>query len=130
MSNLILKAYKLLPKLILRIKRLLGGEVQTTTVIINRLNFPIELKSLGLKELFSIASDIELYFNKEIYEDELGAALIVAATINFNWNDKKLLEKYRVSNGKNVVAQVLLAGEMMLLINSIIKISGWKREES
>lgn len=127
MSNSILKAYKLLPELILTIKRLLGIEVQTTTVVINRLNFPIKLKSLGLKELFSIATDTDLYFNQEIYENELGAALIVTATINFNWNDEKLLEKYKVSNGKNVVIQILLAGEMMLLIDNIISISGWKK---
>jgi hypothetical protein len=92
----------------------------TTTVIIHRLNIPIKLKALSYKELMIITLNL-IYKNINI--SDFGAELIISSTINFKWDDKKLLENYNINDARKIVSMVLLAGEMSLLANKILELT-------
>lgn len=88
----------------------------STTVIIHRLNIPIKLKALSLNEMCIIGLK---YAHGNIKDADISAELIIAATTNFNWNDKKLLKEFNSNNGKEVVYKILLTGEVRLLVEKI-----------
>lgn len=119
------------------IKALLGKmEVPTKTVVISRLGIPIKLKALTGKQISKIRKDNTrsekikgTKLEKDVFDDEnFNAEIIEKATVVPNWNNEKLKEALRVSNGKEVIKRRLLAGEMDNLIEQIFDLSGYNDE--
>ncbi|AQS18286.1 phage tail assembly chaperone [Clostridium beijerinckii] len=106
---------KMLKKII---KRIISSNIkyQTDTVIIYRLNIPIKLRALNAQEIREIRE-------KSIDNIEFVAKLIVTSTINFNWGSQILLNAFKTSDSKDVIMNILLAGEMKLLGEKVIKLS-------
>lgn len=86
------------------------------TVMIYRLNIPIKLRALNAQEIREIRE-------KSIDNIEFVAKLIVTSTINFNWGSQILLNAFKTSDSKDVIMNILLAGEMKLLGEKVIKLS-------
>ena len=62
---------------------------------------------------------------EKINGDDYDAAIIVAATTNFDWNNPELVKKLEVSDGKKVVLKRLLPGERTFLVNKVLELSGY-----
>lgn len=101
-------------------KKLNSKLIDSTTVIIHRLNIPIKLRAVSLTEMFLIGLN---YSCGNIKKADIGAELIIAATTNFDWNDNQVLEEFNLDNGKQAVNKILLAGEVSLLLDKILEIS-------
>lgn len=117
------------------LKQLMGEEeLPTVTVILDRLKIKLILKGLTEKEISSIRRECSVRKKvRGIYEEKLNSAefdagLIVAATTNFNWNNPKLLESKRASDGKQYIRNKLLAGEISNLVSKILDLSGYNDE--
>ncbi|WP_271810543.1 phage tail assembly chaperone [Clostridium beijerinckii] len=106
---------KMLKKII---KRIISSNIKypTDKVIIYRLNIPINLRALSAQEIREIRE-------KSIDNIEFVAKLIVTSTTNFNWGSQILLNAFKTSDSKEVVMNVLLAGEMKFLGEKVIKLS-------
>lgn len=110
-------------------------DVPTATVILDRLGqIPVTLKGLTEKEISKIKKDCT-YSRKskgkteEKFDgNEFDAGLIIAATTNFNWNDPKLLDSVKASDGKQFIRKKLLAGEISSLTDKILELSGFNSE--
>lgn len=110
-------------------------EVPTATVFIERMGIPLTLKGLSEKEISKIRK--ECTYNRKsrggksedkLDGNEFDAGLIVAATTNFNWNDSKLLDSAKASDGKQFIRKKLLAGEISALTDKILELSGFNNE--
>ncbi|MFU0784308.1 phage tail assembly chaperone [Clostridium sp.] len=119
------------------IEALLGQmEVPTKTVVISRLGIPIKLKALTGKQISKIRKDNThsekikgSKLEKDVFDDEnFNAEIIEKATVSPNWNNPKLKDALKVSNGKEVIKRRLLAGEMDNLIEQIFDLSGYNDE--
>ncbi|PRR85957.1 phage tail assembly chaperone [Clostridium luticellarii] len=119
------------------IEALLGQiEVPTKTVVIPRLGIPIKLKALTGKQISKIRKDNThsekikgSKLEKDVFDDEnFNAEIIERATVSPNWNNPKLKDALKVSNGKEVIKRRLLAGEMDNLIEQIFDLSGYNDE--
>lgn len=119
------------------IEALLGQtEVPTKTVVIPRLGIPIKLKALTGKQISKIRKDNThsekmkgSKLEKDVFDDEnFNAEIIEKATVSPNWNNPKLKDALKVSNGKEVIKRRLLAGEMDNLIEQIFDLSGYNDE--
>ncbi len=106
---------KMLKKII---KRIISSNIKypADTVMIYRLNIPIKLRALNAQEISEIRE-------KSIDNIEFVAKLIVTSTINFNWESQILLNAFKTSDSKEVVMNILLAGEMKFLGEKVIKLS-------
>jgi Phage XkdN-like protein. len=110
-------------------------EVPTATVFIERMGIPVTLKGLSEKEISKIRKDCT-YSRKarggKIEEkfdgNEFDAGLIVAATANFDWNNTKLIDSAKSSDGKQFIRKKLLAGEISSLTDKILELSGFNDE--
>lgn len=118
------------------LSKLMGTfEVPEITVVLERLGkIPVTLKGLSSKEISKIRKECT-YTRKvkgraeEKFEgSEFDAGLIVAATTNFKWDEPKLLEAHKASDGKQLVRKLLLAGEISLLTDKIMEVSGYEDE--
>lgn len=115
------------------ISKLMGDfEVPTGNYNIRRLGIPIDLKGLKESELKILRKECMMKPKKvngrieeKINNTDYDAAIIVAATTNFDWNNPKLVEKHSVSDGKKVVLKLLLPGERTNLVNRILELSGF-----
>lgn len=110
-------------------------EVPIATVFIERMGIPLTLKGLSEKEISKIRKECT-YSRKsrggkpedKLDGNEFDAGLIVAATTNFNWNDSKLLDSAKASDGKQFIRKKLLAGEISALTDKILELSGFNDE--
>lgn len=110
-------------------------ETPTTTVILDRLGqIPVTLKGLTEKEISNIKKECT-YSRKvkgqtieKLNGNEFDAGLIIAATTNFNWNNPKLLDSIKASDGKQFIRKKLLAGEISALTDKILELSGFNSE--
>lgn len=117
------------------INKLMGAhEIPTATVILDRLEIKLELKGLTEKEISSIRKEcttrkkVKGAFEDKVNNAEFDAGLIVAGTNNFDWNNEKLLDSIKVSDGKQYIRRQLLAGEITNLVNKILDLSGFNDE--
>lgn len=119
------------------IEALLGvNEVPTRTVVIPRFGIPVKLKALNGKQISKIRKDNThsekikgSKLEKDVFDDEnFNAEIIERATISPKWNNDKLRDKFKASNGKEVIKRLLLAGEMDNLIDKIFDLSGYNDE--
>lgn len=106
--------------------------IPTKTFEITRLGINIELKALLDKELKALRKECAMKpqkvngrFEEKINEADYDAAIIVAATTNFDWSNPKLIEKYQASTSKKVVLNILLPGERSFLVNKVLELSGY-----
>lgn len=111
-------------------------DVPTATVILDRLGqIPVTLKGLTEKEISKIRKDCT-YSRKsrggkiedKFDGNEFDAGLIIAATTNFDWNNKNLLDSAKASDGKQFIRKKLLAGEISYLTDKILELSGFNNE--
>lgn len=70
---------------------------------------------------------------RQMDEPELDQALmarllIKAATVNVNWNDAALRDKFKVQSGEEVIGKVLLYGEVTNLAQIIMELSGFEED--
>lgn len=107
-------------------------EVPTKNYTIKRLGIQINLKGLTDKELKALRKECMMKpkkvngkWEEKVNSDDYDAAIIVAATTNFDWNNPKLVEKLEVSDGKKVVLKRLLPGERTFLVNKVLELSGY-----
>jgi hypothetical protein len=117
------------------IAKLMGTfEIPTTTIQIPRLGIEIELKGLTEKEISRIREEcttkkkVSGKFETKVNNAEFDAGLIVGATTNFDWNNPKLVDSLKVSDGKSYIRRKLLAGEISILVNKVLEISGFNDE--
>jgi len=67
---------------------------------------------------------------KELDKDAYYRALIVAATVAIGgnpaikWNHEQLLARWNAADAENVVKRVFLAGEIVMIVDKILKLSG------
>lgn len=110
------------------LKKLMGTyEAPTATFSLDRLGIPVTLKGLVEGEMSRVREECRDKDGK-VDGNEYDAGLIVAATTNFNWNNKQLLDSIKASDGKQYIIKKLLAGEKQGLINKVLELSGYKGE--
>lgn len=118
------------------IKKLMGTfEVPEATFVIERLGIPINIKGLTEKEISQIRKDCTYNrkgrggkIEEKLDGNEFDAGLIVAATTNFDWNNKDLLDSAKTSDGKQFIRRKLLAGEISSITDKILELSGFNNE--
>jgi Phage XkdN-like tail assembly chaperone protein, TAC len=93
-------------------------------VFIKRLGTHLTVKALDGKTLAKIRE--RATFGGTVDENLFGALLIEKACTNVNFADSRLLEKYGASDGADAVQKALLAGEIALLMDTILDISGFE----
>lgn len=105
--------------------------VPTMVVPLKRLGIPVTLKALTGKQVARTRErNTQSIKTKKGPVDKLdyenfNIGLIVQASVKPNWNDAKLLEKFRASSGTEVVKRLLLAGEISLLGEAVLDVSGF-----
>ncbi len=113
---------------------LLGqNDLPTRTVVIQRVGIPVKIKALTGKQISKIRKDNThkqkirgTKLEEDKFDDEnFNAELIEKATLSPKWNNEKLRDKLKVSDGKEVIKRLLLAGEMDSLIEQIFDLSGY-----
>ncbi|ASN68291.1 putative XkdN-related protein [uncultured Caudovirales phage] len=108
--------------------------VPEATYLIERLNIPVTLKGLSEKEITRIRKECTYTRKergkriKEFDDEEFNAALIEIATVIPNWNDKRLLDALKLSDGRQVIKKQLLAGETSALGDKVLELSGFDNE--
>lgn len=118
------------------LSKLMGTfEIPEATFIIDRLGIPVHLKGLTEKEISKIRKECTYArkgkagkIEEKLDGNEFDAGLIIAATTNFDWNNKELLESSKASDGKQFIRKKLLAGEISLLTDKILELSGFNNE--
>lgn len=110
-------------------------EAPEATYYIERVGIPVTLKGLSEKEINRIRKECTYSIKgkrgkitKELDDDEFNAALIEAATVSPDWNNKKLLETLKASDGKQVIKKKFLAGETSAMGDKILELSGFDDE--
>lgn len=109
-------------------------EVPTATVILDRIGIPVTLKGLSSKEISTIRKEctyqrkIKGNLEEKLNGSEFDAGLIVAATTNFDWKSPELLDYHKASDGKQLIRKMLLAGEISLITDKIMEVSGYNDE--
>lgn len=105
--------------------------VPTMVVPLKRLGIPVTVKALTGKQVARTRErNTQSIKTKKGPVDKLdyenfNIGLIVQASVKPNWNDTKLLEKFRASSGTEVVKRLLLAGEISLLGEAVLDVSGF-----
>ena len=118
------------------LSKLMGThEAPTATVFIDRMGIPVVFKGLTEKEISKVRKDCT-YSRKgrggkteEKFDgNEFDAGLIITATTNFDWNNSRLLDSAKASDGKQFIRKKLLAGEISSLTDKILELSGFNSE--
>lgn len=109
-------------------------EVPQATYLIERLGIPVTLKGLSEKEINRIRKECTYTRKergkrvKELDDEEFNAALIEAATVTPNWNDERLLDALKASDGRQVIRKKFLAGETSAIGDKVLELSGYNDE--
>lgn len=105
------------------------------TYELERLGIHITLRGLNEKEIQRIRKECTIQvrgtrrqMTKELDDEEFNAALIEKATIKPDWGNKKLLDKMKLSSGREVIKRKLIAGEMTALSDKVMELSGYDDE--
>ena len=106
----------------------------TITVPLERLGIPVKLKALTGKQVSRVRDRNTRTVKtkqgpKEVTDNEgFMIGLISLATVNVPWGDPKLIEKHKASSGDEVIKRTLLAGEIALLGEAVLDVSGYNVE--
>lgn len=107
----------------------------TEEVFIKRLGDSITIKALTGEDIDKIREQATYPVKNgkktelKVNEEEVSRSLIVKATVNPNFADKQLLEHFGASDAGECVQKALLAGEIMILQNAVLSLSGFDDEE-
>lgn len=116
------------------IERLLEVSVSVPEkkVLLKRLDIPVRLKALSPNEVFDLKRACTYRNSRTGYEffeeEKFYLGLIVRGSIEPDWKDKRLLDKFSVPSGEDVVKKLLLYGEVIELANIILELSGINEE--
>ena len=117
------------------LEKLLNADtVPTKTVLLKRIGIPVTLKGLTNKRVANIKKECTEIVkrrgkqSKEINEEDFEASLIAASTVKPGWDNPKLMAKYNASRPIEVIKKILLAGEMSLLSDIVLELSGFDDE--
>jgi len=109
-----------------------GDVVPEREIFIRRLGIKIKVKALKSNEVYEIRERAIIRNERKGTErldiERFNVALIKKATISPDWSDKRLLEKYNVLSGEDVIRKVLLAGEIIEIADIILDLSGFNEE--
>ena len=105
--------------------------VPTMVIPLKRLGIPVTIKALTGKQVSRISErNTQSVKTKKGPVDKLdyenfNIGLIVQASVKPKWDDPKLLNKLKASSGTEVVKRLLLAGEISLLGEGVLDVSGF-----
>lgn len=105
--------------------------VPTMVIPLERLGIPVTLKALTGKQVSRLRDhNTQTIKTKNGPVDKLdteayGIALIAASSVKPNFADPKLLEKFKASSANEVIKRLLLAGELNLLSDGVLEVSGY-----
>ena len=106
-------------------------KLPTMTVPLKRLGIPVTVKALTGKQVSKTRERNTRTVKtkqgiKEVTDNEgFMIGLIALATIKPNWGDAKLIEKFTASSGEEVIKRLLLGGEISLLSDAVLEVSGY-----
>lgn len=110
-------------------------EVPEATYLLERLGIPVTLKGLSEKEINRIKKECT-YTRKQrggrrvekLDDEEFNSALIEASTVTPDWNNPKLLDALKASDGRQVIKKKFLAGEVSAIGDKVLELSGYNEE--
>jgi hypothetical protein len=104
------------------------------TYSIERLGIQVTLRGLSEREVSRVKKEctherkVRGAKVKELDEEEFNAALIEKSTVTPDWNNRKLLDALKASDGRQVIKKKLLAGETSALGDKVLELSGFDDE--
>jgi len=111
---------------------LLGADVKVEKAVpLKRLGVDLIVKALDGKTIGRLSEQATHYSGKgakrqaHIDEQKYGGNIIASASVNLNFGDPALLEKYGASDAGDCVQKALLAGEIAKITEAILDISGF-----
>ncbi len=116
------------------LERLLGTpDLETKQVYMKRFGVPFTVKAISSEEYSRLENQCKYpvknkrthQIEEKINQEKLSNLLIVTACVKPDWNNKKLLEKYNVSDATKVIRKRLYIGEISQLTEAIMDISGF-----
>ena len=117
------------------LSKLMGvSETPEATIQIPRLGIELKVKALTQRELTEIRKEctsrkkVKGEWVEKVNNSEYDAGIIVGASTNFNWNNPKLLESTKSSDGKAYISRKLYPGEISFLVNRVLELSGFNDE--
>lgn len=117
------------------LKRLLGADTKPPEAKfrIKRLGIVVTLKALRDDEIEAIQEqcthtmrDRRGRVTREFDSQKFARRLIVAASVKPNWGAPELMRKFEASTPDQVVRRLLLAGEIDMLSDAILDLSGYE----
>lgn len=109
-------------------------EVPEATYFIDRVGIPITLKGLSEREINRLKKECT-YVRKErgkkiekLDDEEFNAGLIEAATVKPNWNEPRLLDSIKASDGRQFIRKKFLAGETSAMADKVLELSGFDED--
>jgi hypothetical protein len=109
-------------------------DVPEATYFIERVGIPVTLKGLSEKDINRIKKECT-YTRKErgkkiekLDDEEFNAALIESATVKPNWNDSRLLDSIKASDGRQFIRKKFLAGETSAMADKVLELSGFDED--
>ncbi|HBG1250503.1 hypothetical protein QPD51_02830 [Clostridioides difficile] len=106
------------------------------TIFVKRLDIPLTLRALTEKEISALqkkytkVTKVRGRRESKLMEDEFNIALIEKATIVPNFSDARLLNSMNVSSGVEFIRRKFLAGEIALISDEVLELSGFYEELS
>ncbi|MEN6325787.1 MAG: hypothetical protein ABFD18_06235 [Syntrophomonas sp.] len=117
------------------LQRLLDADtVPEKTVTIPRLGVPVTLKGLTGKQVFNLREQCTHRYKERgrdvqrLDEEAFNCGLIALATVKPNWGDQQLMTKFNASGPEEVIKRILLAGELAMLGDEVMDLSGFNLE--
>ena len=108
---------------------LLDSDVtRTKDVHIARLGIDVTIKGLTSPEIYQVREQSKFGPENQLNAETFNSVLIKTGSITPNWGDKRLQDKFNVSDALGVINHVLLAGEAETLAEEILRLSGYFTE--
>jgi hypothetical protein len=100
-------------------------------VFMKRFGVDFRIKAMSIKQIKRMQMQSTHVVGKsEVLDEEYFASLMVAeATVNVDWRNPQLLEKYNALEAAEVVSARLLSGEIASLSAEIMAVSGFNQDE-
>lgn len=100
-------------------------------VPMTRFGVDFRVKAVSIKQIKRLQMQSTHVVGKtEVLDEEYFAALLIAeASVNVDWRNPQLLEKYEAVEAAQVVQARLLSGEIAFLAGEIMAVSGFNQDE-
>jgi hypothetical protein len=115
---------------------LLGAELKIEKdVFVKRLNTHFTVKAIDGQTINKLRDQATHYIGKgakkraEFNEEDFKGSLIATACISPDFSNVKLLERYKARDAIDCVYKALLAGEITLLQDEILRTSGFSEDD-